>query len=113
MNTHHTVNYVEFTADDFDAVKAFYTGVFGWTFTDFGTEYTAFNDSAMDGGFAKDTPQKGGSLVVIYSENLEASQEAVEAHGGVVTVPIFSFPGGRRFHFKDPAGNELAIWSDV
>ena len=112
MSKHHRCNYIEFGADDLEAVKKFYTGAFGWQFTDYGPEYTAFTDGKMDGGFAKGTPGNGGPLVILYSENLEESQSIVEKHGVEVTAPIFSFPGGRRFQFKDPAGNQLAIWSD-
>ena len=112
MSKHHKVNYVEFSSTEFTAIKEFYTKVFGWTFTDYGDEYVAFNDGAIDGGFGKGVPQKGGALVILYSENLEESEKTIAEHGGEVTVPIFTFPGGRRFHFTDPAGNELAVWSD-
>ncbi len=113
MNKHHKINYVEFAADDLAAVKKFYNKAFGWKFTDYGSEYTAFNGGNLDGGFFKGSPKEAGPLVILYSETLEESLKIVEDNGGVVVKQIFSFPGGRRFHFKDPAGNELAIWSDV
>lgn len=114
MHKHHTLNYVEFAAENLTEIKDFYGNAFGWKFTDYGPEYSAFNDGVMEGGFFKGSPQEkeGGPLVILYSETLEESLKIVEDNGGVVVKQIFSFPGGRRFHFKDPAGNELAIWSD-
>lgn len=112
MDRHHTINYVEFSAEDFASIKDFYTSVFGWKFTDYGPDYTAFADGVLDGGFAKGKPQKGGALVILYSDTLEETQQLVETNGGTITEPIFSFPGGRRFHFTDPAGNQLAVWSE-
>jgi len=114
MNTHHRINYIELQAEDLEAVKDFYSRVFGWKFMDYGPEYVAFNDGVLDGGFAKGEKRGGGSpLVILYSENLEASLKAIEEAGGAIVQPIYSFPGGRRFHFTDPAGNELAVWSEV
>lgn len=113
MSKHHTINYIELTAENIEAVKVFYAKSFGWKFTDYGSEYTAFNDGILNGGFAKgELKANGGALVILYSENLEESQETVEKNGGTIVNPIFDFPGGRRFHFTDPVGNELAIWSD-
>lgn len=112
MNTNNRINYLEFAADDLLSVKEFYKSAFGWTFTDYGPDYAAFNDGALDGGFAKGTPAAGGPLVILYSNNLEASAEIVAKCGGAIVKEIYSFPGGRRFHFKDPAGNELAVWSE-
>ena len=107
------INYLEFKANDLEIVKSFYTSVFGWTFTDYGPTYTAFADSGIDGGFElTEEPIVNGALVVLYAENLEAIQMEVEKAGGKIVVPIFSFPGGRRFQFLDPSGNELAIWSE-
>ena len=107
------IDYVEFAAADLAAVKGFYAEAFGWRFVDYGPTYAAFENAGVDGGFqgeAAAAPAK--PLVVLYAHHLEAMQARVEAAGGVVTVPIFSFPGGRRFHFRDPAGNELAVWSE-
>jgi uncharacterized protein len=107
------IDYVEFPALDIERTKAFYSGVFGWEFRDHGRDYTSFEDGRIGGGFTKAaavTP--GGPLVVLYAPELERMEESVKVHGGTITRPIFPFPGGRRFHFKDPNGNELAIWSE-
>lgn len=110
------IDYVEFPARDLGAAKAFFTGVFGWKFTDYGPEYTAFEDAGLTGGFFQSTlassTTHGSALVVLYSDELEATMGRIEKAGGVVVKPIFSFPGGRRFHFTDPNGNEFAVWSD-
>ena len=106
------VDYIEFGATDLDATRRFYTAVFGWTFTDYGPEYTSFADGRLTGGFALGAPRGGSPLVVIYVSDLEAALDRVSTHRGRITRPIFSFPGGRRFHFIDPNGNELAVWSD-
>ncbi|WP_067031943.1 VOC family protein [Allomuricauda sp. CP2A] len=107
------INYVEFKAKDLQEVKTFYSKVFGWTFTDYGPDYTAFSNSGLEGGFEK-TGEKivNGALIVLYHDNLEDIQQKVVQAGGSIVKDIFSFPGGRRFHFEDPSGNELAIWSD-
>ena len=94
-----------------DSVKAFYSGVFGWTFTDNGPSYSAYAEG-LDGGFDGSAPRETKPLPVIYSANLERTLAAVEEAGGRIVRPIFAFPGGRRFHFVDPAGNELAVWSE-
>lgn len=110
---HHTINYIEFQASDLEKIKDFYTKAFGWKFTDYGPEYAAFNDGFIDGGFEKgEVKNQGQPLVILYSSNLEKSQATVEEAGGKIVKAIFSFPGGRRFHFTDPSGNELAVWSD-
>ena len=110
---HHTINYIEFAAPDLEKIKAFYGKAFGWEFTDYGPDYVAFNDGFIDGGFEKgEVRNQGQPLVILYSENLETSQQAIKEAGGKIVRPIFSFPGGRRFHFTDPCDNELAVWSD-
>lgn len=107
------IDYVEFGATDIEATKRFYSGVFGWKFTDYGPEYTAFEDGRLGGGFTTQAKAGGGGpLVVIYAANLEEMLGAVKDAGGKITKDIFSFPGGRRFQFADPNGNELAVWSD-
>ncbi len=107
------VDYVEFGSTDLEATKRFYSTVFGWEFTDYGPEYTAFNDGRLDGGFAAAEQVVGcGPLVVLYATNLEAMEASIAANGGRIVRPIFEFPGGRRFHFADPSGNELAVWSE-
>ena len=107
------IDYIELPSTDLDASKAFYAAVFGWTFEDFGPNYQAFNDGRMMGGLnrVETAPPKGGTLVVFFANDLEGTQAKIEAAGGTITVPIFSFPGGRRFQFSDPTGNELAVWA--
>ncbi|MEM9648126.1 MAG: VOC family protein [Bacteroidota bacterium] len=107
------INYVEFKAKDLEQTKQFYQKIFGWTFTDYGPTYIAFDNSGLEGGFEQaDNPVVNGALVVLYHENLSHIQQQIEDAGGKISKPIFSFPGGSRFHFKDPSGNELAVWSD-
>lgn len=115
---HEHINYVEFPARDIPATKAFFETVFAWKFTDYGPEYTAFfaAESGLDGGFFKadlvaDT-QKGSALIVFYSGDLEATLAKVESAGAKIVKAIFAFPGGRRFHFTEPGGNEFAVWSE-
>jgi hypothetical protein len=106
------IDYVELPAGDLPATKAFYAQAFGWAFTDYGPTYAAMSEG-LDGGFqgdASDRPAK--PLVILYAHDLEAMEAKVRAAGGTITKPIFSFPGGRRFHFTDPSGNELAVWSE-
>jgi hypothetical protein len=107
------MDYIEFPATDIAKTQAFYNGLFGWRFTDYGPDYTSFEDGRLAGGFfRKDAVTAGGPLVVIYSVDLAGMQAKVQAAGGTITKEIFSFPGGRRFHFTDPSGNELSVWSD-
>lgn len=107
------VDYIEFPAIDISKTKSFYTGLFGWKFTDYGPDYTSFEDGRLTGGFfRKDTVTASGPLVVIYTADLATMHARVPAAGGAITREIFSFPGGRRFHFTDPSGNELSVWSD-
>ncbi|MET0942810.1 MAG: VOC family protein [Mesorhizobium sp.] len=99
------------TGGTLDRVKAFYSAAFSWSFTDYGPTYAAFSEG-LDGGFDADREAVAKPLPVLYSENLEDTFSAVESAGGRIVKPIFSFPGGRRFHFMDPAGNELAVWGE-
>ncbi len=116
MNAHEKINYVEFPSKNIDATKAFFTAAFGWDFIDYGPDYTAFNNEGLNGGFYKTnataTVENGSALIVFYSRNLEQTQEKIEQAGGTIKRAIFPFPGGRRFHFCDPNGNEYAVWSD-
>jgi len=116
MNIHEKINYLEFPAKDIAKTKAFFSTVFAWSFTDYGPEYTAFSQAGIDGGFYRSdltcATANGSVLVVVYSNDLEQTQSKIEAAGGSVIKPIFAFPGGRRFHFADPNGNEYAVWSD-
>lgn len=114
-NRDRTINYVEFTVPDVAAARQFYGEVFGWKFTDYGPDYTSFAaaEAGTDGGFTRGKPSGGGgTLIVLYAGDLEGTQQRVEAAGGRIVKPIFSFPGGRRFHFTNPGGNELAVWSE-
>lgn len=106
------IQYVEFLTKDIPRIKDFYIQAFGWEFTDYGAEYTAFAGEAVDGGFAVGEPAAGSILIILYATDLEATKSKVVAAGGEINQEIFSFPGGRRFHFIDPDGNELAVWSD-
>jgi predicted enzyme related to lactoylglutathione lyase len=109
------INYVELPGSDLPATKGFYEAAFGWSFTDYGPDYAAFQNAGLDGGFHAQPDGEGAStkpLVILYAKDLEAMQAKVEASGGRITQAIFPFPGGRRFHFEDPSGNELAVWSD-
>ncbi len=107
------INYVEFKANDLQQIKDFYGTTFGWSFKDYGPDYVAFSDSGLEGGFER-TAEKvtNGALIVLYHEDLEGMRDKVTKAEGVIVKDIFSFPGGRRFHFTDPSHNELAIWSD-
>ncbi|MFD2541695.1 VOC family protein [Lacinutrix gracilariae] len=110
--TSNHINYIEFKAKDLDATKSFYSKVFGWSFTDYGEMYIAFSDSGVEGGFEKtDTDIVNGVLVVLYHQDLEMVKQKVIAANGKISVDTFSFPGGKRFQFLDPSGNELAVWS--
>ena len=116
MNEHEKINYLELPSKDIEATKAFFSTVFGWSFKDYGPEYTAFSNAGIDGGFYKSTlscsTDNGSALIVIYSRDLEGTLSTIFSTGGSIKKPIFSFPGGRRFHFCDPNGNEYAVWSE-
>lgn len=104
------IAYVELPVKDVAAAKEFYGPLFGWTFEDFGPDYASFGDAGVSGGFNGGEEHKPAApLLVLQTDDLEAMVKKVAAAGGVITLPIFSFPGGRRFHFKDPAGNELSV----
>ncbi|HSR68240.1 MAG TPA: VOC family protein [Acidobacteriota bacterium] len=117
MSAHQKINYVEFPANDLQATKSFFRKTFGWSFQDYGPTYTSFSDSGLAGGFFKSglkaSTADGSALVVLYSSDLEETYEKVVKAGGSIVKEIFSFPGGRRFHFTEPSGNELAVWSDA
>ncbi|MGH1538456.1 MAG: VOC family protein [Gammaproteobacteria bacterium] len=116
MNNHEKINYLELPAKDINATKKFFTAAFDWSFTDYGPDYTAFENQGLDGGFFTSdqfsSTQNGAALIVFYSNTLEETQTKIEHAGGSIIQEIFSFPGGRRFHFADPNGNEFAVWSD-
>ncbi len=106
------INYIEFNVADITRAKEFYGAAFGWTFTDFGPDYCEFSDGHMTGGFDGSGPvTPGGPLVVLYGDDLDDIIAGIEAAGGTIVKPVFEFPGGRRFHFTDPEGYELAVWT--
>lgn len=107
------IDYIELPAVDIGAMKSFYGGAFGWTFEDYGPDYSSFSDGRLTGGFRREPQvEPGGPLVVLFAADLEAAEARVRQHGGRIVREIFKFPGGRRFQFADPSGNELAVWSD-
>jgi len=107
------VDYIEFPATDIGAIKQFYGTVLDWKFTDYGPDYTSFEDGRLSGGFTTTAQVASpGPLVVIYASNLDDVRKRVFSAGGTVTQEPYEFPGGRRFHFRDPSGNELAVWSE-
>ena len=117
MREHEKISYVEFPSKDLEVTKKFFTTVFGWSFKDYGSEYTDFSNEGLNGGFYKSdqnvSTDKGSALIVFYSKALEETQSKIEHAGGKIIKPVFTFPGGRRFHFTDPNGNEYAVWSDI
>ena len=117
MNQHKKLNYVEFPASDIVATKAFFTAVFNWEFVDYGPEYTAFSNQGLDGGFYKadlqSRAENGAALLVFFSDDIHATMAEVKHYGGTIIQEIFDFPGGCRFHFSEPSGNEFAVWSEA
>ncbi|MDF7823767.1 VOC family protein [Pontiellaceae bacterium B12227] len=116
MDRHEKIDYVEFSTPDPENTKAFFSQVFGWKFTDYGPDYCDSPDGGIMTGFfrgdRKSTQETGGALLTFFSTDLEATQEKIKAAGGKIIKPIFPFPGGRRFQFLEPGGNEFAVWSD-
>jgi predicted enzyme related to lactoylglutathione lyase len=116
MNVHEKINYIELPAKDLQATKDFFTEVFNWSFKDYGAEYIAFTDEVLDGGFYKSdlsaSTSNASALVIFYSNDLNFTSSKIQTAGGLIVKPIFEFPGGHRFHFSDPSGNEFAVWSD-
>jgi hypothetical protein len=111
MTRHNQIHYVEFQATDLDLVRTFYNRIFGWSFQDYGPDYTSFQDGRIAGGFVRTlAPAAANPLIVIYVDDLLATRKLVAENGGTISREIFSFPGGSRFHFTDPCGNELAAW---
>lgn len=114
MARHHSIDYIEITVDDPTRAKDFYGSVFGWKFNDYGPDYVGIQDEDREaGGFSPGDPKEKGPLVILYSDDLDATYEAVKAQGGTITTEPFDFPGGRRFHFQDPAGNDLAVFTET
>ncbi|WP_062269315.1 VOC family protein [Endozoicomonas arenosclerae] len=117
MTYHEKISYVEFPSKDLKVTQKFFTEVFGWTFESYGPDYVAIHNAGLDGGFYTSnhvcSSDNGSALVVLYSQKLEETQAKIEAAGGKIIQPTFAFPGGRRFHFADPNGNEYAVWTDM
>ncbi|RPJ59564.1 MAG: VOC family protein [Acidobacteria bacterium] len=108
------VDYVEFGAIDIKGTRRFYERVFGWQFEDYGPDYTSFRDGRLGGGFIRDAPVRPANpLIVIYAARLEEVEAKIRSEGGRIVRPAYEFPGGRRFHFTDPSGNELAVWTEA
>lgn len=116
MNRTGKIDYIEFPSTNIETTKKFFSDAFEWSFVDYGSDYVAIQNAGMNGGFYKSeniaTTNNGSVLVVLYSSNLEETLNKVKICGGTVVREIFSFPGGRRFHFADPNGNEYAVWSE-
>ncbi len=107
------INYIELKAKDLEKIKQFYTDAFHWSFTEYGPTYIAFSESGLMGGFElTENDIVNGVLIVLFHSNLDLIKNEIIKAGGQIKKDIFSFPGGRRFHFTDPSGNELAVWSD-
>ena len=113
------LNYVEFASKDLKSTQLFFETVFGWEFTTYGDEYIAFSaqSAGLEGGFyqanLKAAQQEGSALMVFLSNDLEKTQTKIVQAGGKINIPVFEFPGGKRFHFIEPNGNEFAVWSRV
>ena len=114
-HVHHAIDYIEFAVKDVSEAKRFYAAAFGWTFNDYGPDYAGIQGQGREaGGLRKDADVRvGGPLVVLYSRTLDDTLRKVKEAGGRIVKEPFSFPGGRRFHFSDPSGNELAVWSEA
>lgn len=117
MHEHEKLNYLEFGAKDLDASKAFFSRVFNWSFTDYGPDYSAFENQGLDGGIFRSEQyarsDQGSALVIFYSADIHATEQKVKEAGGEIIRPLFDFPGGCRFHFVEPSGNEFAVWSET
>lgn len=116
MPAHEKINYVEYPSRDLEATKSFFRAAFGWSFEDYGPAYSVFSGQGLDGGFFESdmaaSTDNGSALIIFYSEHLEDTLAKVLTAGGQIVKPIFQFPGGRRFHFTEPGGNEFAVWSE-
>lgn len=116
MRKDNTIDYIEIPAVNLPATKSFFSTVFGWEFFDYGEEYSSFSKAGIQGGFFQSelsaNTENGSVLVVLYSDDLEKTEEKVKKAGGIIARSVFQFPGGRRFHFIEPSGNEIAVWSD-
>ncbi|MDT8436666.1 MAG: VOC family protein [Gemmatimonadota bacterium] len=112
---HHAIDYIEFSVTDMDRSKSFFEKAFGWRFNDYGPTYAGIRKRDGEAGGLRletETTPRGVPLVILYSEDLEATLAKVRDAGGRITTEPFEFPGGRRFHFLDPDGTEMAVWSE-
>ncbi|MCG6201698.1 VOC family protein [Psychromonas antarctica] len=116
MSAHEKINYLEFPSKNLIKTKSFFCSVFDWQFKDYGSEYSVFLGAGINGGFylanLSSTAKNGSALAVIYSNNISQTAQKIKQAGGLIIKPTFSFPGGVRFHFSDPNGNEYAVWSE-
>ena len=110
---HLKIDYIEIASPEIGKSRDFFATAFGWTFQDYGPEYQAMTNAGIDGGI-DGSPGRAGTqpLIILRADDLEAAVKSVEEAGGTIVKPVFSFPGGRRFHFREPGGNELAVWSE-
>jgi len=118
VHSHHTIDYIELTVRDIAAAKRFYETAFDWKFTDYGPTYAGIQSAEgaereVGGLWQTDEVRTTGPLVILYSDDLDESVRAVAAAGGTILKEPYAFPGGRRFHFADPSGNELAVWASA
>ena len=116
MPINKTLNYLEYPSCSLEKTKAFFTCIFGWSFTDYGPNYTAFSLEHINGGFYHSDKislaSQGAALTVFYSNDLDSIKQEICSAGGTITMEVFAFPGGHRFHFCEPGGAEFAVWSD-
>ncbi|WP_417583524.1 VOC family protein [Pelagibacterium sp.] len=106
------IDYIELDSEDMAASRSFFAAAFGWRFTDYGPDYVGIEDAKLDGGISRAQGERLPPLVILYTRELDAAEAAVRAAGGEITREQYDFPGGRRFHFREPGGNELAVWSE-
>ncbi|HCO54022.1 MAG TPA: hypothetical protein DIT93_03255 [Pelagibacterium sp.] len=106
------IDYIELDSENLGASRTFFTAAFGWRFTDYGPDYAGIEDAKLDGGISQAEGARKLPLVILYTSDLDTAEAAVRAAGGEIVREQFDFPGGRRFHFREPGGNELAVWSE-
>ena len=107
------IDYVEFPSTDGERTRAFFAAAFGWTFTGYGPTYDGIDNAGIDGGIDSSAGRTAATLAIVRTSDLEAAEGAVVAAGGTITRPAYDFPGGRRFHFREPGGAEMAVWMEV
>lgn len=105
------LDYLEFDSADLSGSRAFFAEAFGWTFTEYGPDYVGIDNAGLDGGLSRAGQNPNPPLAILYADDIDAAEAAVRRAGGEITREQFDFPGGRRFHFREPGGNELAVWS--